>query len=635
GTPGPAAPAAPASAARPPVQEDRSAWAHFRKVAGDSKESRALFDLMTADPDRAKQLDRAAADPTVAAKQYADEVARLHKAWNDAFDQFVGRLPAPAPEPNDPIRAATNAAVPPADVLAVLFLGSLPHPDKAADPAEVDRTLEGSFVDLARGPEKAAVRKLFAAWLDRRRDPKAAKVGLDGALYGAIPEAVPAARKWLADPKAPPGAVGTAALVLGNHGTADDLPRLAKLRDDGRVYLEAKTVAGVTHTAQVRDVAAAMSLVLRGEDFGKYGFPEVKHHAAKTGPDPAPFRAITCFEADADRAAAHEKAWGWLDKQPMPVSAAAAPVPEDRPAWAHFKSVCGDTKESRALFAAMTKDPERAKLFDQAAADPAEAAQQYAAELARVREASEKAAAPLAERAFSKFDVEWRAANVRIRAATTAAVPPADVLRVLFLGSLPHPDKAADPADVSSALDGSFIDLVTGPNKAAARKLFAAWLGGRRDPEAVRAGLHAGMLGAVPEGVPVARRWLADPKASLRAVEPAALVLGNLGAPADDLPRLAKFRDDARACAVVPRAGGPVHEVQVRDVAAAMSLHLRGQDFAEYGFTGVRWTLPTTAPDPAPCRGVAEFESDEARAAALKKAWAWLDKQPKPEPAKK
>ncbi|MBX9585333.1 MAG: hypothetical protein K2X87_33925, partial [Gemmataceae bacterium] len=293
------------------------AWAHFKEVAGDTDAGRALFAQMTADPARAKLLDRAAADPAVAAKRYADEVARLDKAWNDAFAPFVGQPAAPAGT-ESPTRKATDAAVPPADVLAVLFLGSLPHPEKSADPAEVNRTLEGSFIDLVNGPQKAAARKLFAAWLDKRRDPGAVRAGLDGALYGAIPEAVPAARRWLADPKVTPGVAGTAALVLGNHGAAADLPRLAKLRDDARNYLEYKTVDGAVHGTQVRDVTAAMSLLLRGEDFEKYGFDRVEHYAAKTGKDPAPFQAITCFEEEKARAAALKKAWDWLDAQPKP-----------------------------------------------------------------------------------------------------------------------------------------------------------------------------------------------------------------------------------------------------------------------------------------------------------------------------
>ena len=76
-----------------------------------------------------------------------------------------------------------------------LFLGSFPLPDGASNPGRVDHVLCVSFLDLVGGPTKGPARKLFAAWLDRRRGPMALGAGLDAALYGGVPEAVPAARR--------------------------------------------------------------------------------------------------------------------------------------------------------------------------------------------------------------------------------------------------------------------------------------------------------------------------------------------------------------------------------------------------------------------------------------------------------
>jgi hypothetical protein len=287
----------------------------FKEVVGDTPEARRLFALMAEDDRRAGLADQAAADPAGTPKLYAAEVARLAEA--DAKTMAAFQAQPATPEFGDTLRDAFRKAVPGGDVALMLFLGTSPLPEGTPDPAEVTRVLKAGFMDLATGPQKGAFRKLFAAWLDQRRDPKAIRAGLDAALFAGFSEAVPAARRMAADPKAGGGPVGTALVVLGHHGGKDDLARLSALRDDTRAFAVVKPVGGGADLeVQLRDVAAAMSLVLRGQDPDGYGFGLSTVSAWWAGPGPAPYKTPSFFRTADERAAAQTKAWDWLDKQP-------------------------------------------------------------------------------------------------------------------------------------------------------------------------------------------------------------------------------------------------------------------------------------------------------------------------------
>jgi hypothetical protein len=60
-----------------------------------------------------------------------------------------------------------------------------------------------------------------------------------------------------------------------------------------------------------------------------------------------------------------------------------------------------------------------------------------------------------------------------------------------------------------------------------------------------------------------------------------------------------------------------------------MSLLLSGEDFETYGFGADTYTYWHIEKPKGTYRSVSWFEADEARDAALKKAWEWLDNQPK------
>lgn len=286
------------------------AWKAFRGIAGDTLESRTLYRELTAG-DRYGRLAEAVANPDAAAIGYAAEADRLEAA----FEKVIPRRGCGF-WPNR--RENALAAAPREDVLLALFLGSLPHPPGAADPGHTRALLDEGFRDLVGGGRKAPARALFDAWLGRRRDPEALADGLYAALHLGIREAAPAARRVLADPAADPRPVGYALLVLGNHGDpAGDRPRLARFRDDARVY-QRWSGGGHRYTIQVRDVAAGMLLIGAGADAKAYGFESVHRTGHAADPGWAPYWEAGWFHAEADRAAAHQKAWAWLDKQPGP-----------------------------------------------------------------------------------------------------------------------------------------------------------------------------------------------------------------------------------------------------------------------------------------------------------------------------
>jgi hypothetical protein len=292
------------------------AGTHFRDLVGDTAEARKLFLLMIEDDRRARLVDEAAGDRTQAAKLYVTERARLVAVPMKAPD---GILLPPGTADREAVMAfvrdAHREAVGPADVTLALYLGSFDLPTGARDPADVARLLRTSFFDLATGPQKVPFARLFSAWLAHRRDPDAVQTGLTAALFAHIAEAAPVARRLAADPKAPGPAAGTAVLVLGHLGSKDDRARLSALRDDERVF-KVHWGDGVAIDLQVRDLATAMSLVLRGEALTNFGFEPVEHRSWWTDSAAKPFTTPEVFQSPEARTAVLQKAWDWLDRQP-------------------------------------------------------------------------------------------------------------------------------------------------------------------------------------------------------------------------------------------------------------------------------------------------------------------------------
>ena len=159
------------------------------------------------------------------------------------------------------------------------------------------------------------------------------RAGLALAIRYDIAEAVAAARVVLKQPKPAdvgPSNLASAAILVGLHGTRDDVPLLARHRADDRLYstvLNLPTGTDLTFGfppvkdgrdlfCQVRDAAVVAMCQLGGKKPAEFGFPPFP---ATKHPDGKPMSLSSAtqvgFRAQADRAAAFAKAREWLDKQ--------------------------------------------------------------------------------------------------------------------------------------------------------------------------------------------------------------------------------------------------------------------------------------------------------------------------------
>jgi hypothetical protein len=77
--------------------------------------------------------------------------------------------------------------------------------------------------------------------------------------------------------------------------------------------------------------------------------------------------------------------------------------------------------------------------------------------------------------------------------------------------------------------------------------------------------------------------------------------------------------------------------VQIRDVATAMSLRLRGQTPDQFGINMARWVGHWYGPDRPPFESLQYFLKPDEHDGIILRAWKWLDEQPNapPKPASK
>jgi hypothetical protein len=209
--------------------------------------------------------------------------------------------------------AAAYRTAAPAEATALAFYLGVLAGTGAADESICESLLKAGFADLVTGPHQVPARKLFAAWLDRCRDPYLADTALDAALFTDLPEAVTVARRVAANPDATGRAAGTAVLLLWRHGAAGDLARLSALRADTRLF--ETTATGTPRECQVRDLAAAASLALRGQKVNDW-FDLATSTVWWAGTGMKPVEIPVGFSKPEVREAALTKAWHWLDKQP-------------------------------------------------------------------------------------------------------------------------------------------------------------------------------------------------------------------------------------------------------------------------------------------------------------------------------
>jgi hypothetical protein len=202
-------------------------------------------------------------------------------------------------------------------VSTVLFLGRHPIPKGEPDPPPPTKLFSTGFDEGIQGPANRQACALFGAWLSQRRDPGTIRSGLDVALAFEIKESLPIARRVATDKAANPGLLSDALIVIGHHGTKEDLPLVCGFRKDNRFTKTFIPVNGEkVDVLPLGDIAAAMALKLCGEDFEKYGFEATKVNYWFIRDGVAAYRGVSPFKSEDTRAATLKKAWDFLDRQP-------------------------------------------------------------------------------------------------------------------------------------------------------------------------------------------------------------------------------------------------------------------------------------------------------------------------------
>jgi hypothetical protein len=248
-------------------KHEHPVWDRFVSLVGDTPAGRKLFAEMIARADNFARLDDATADPARAAVQYAEVVRTISAAWDQlmSYSFHVEVWPGESP----------------AELATLLYLGAGFSGDLR--PAGPDTGTFHLPIWVAckplRGSMGAPIAKLFVAWLDRRADAELVRSGLDVIFCQNIADGLPLARRIAADTEMPVTTRAAALPVLGRFGTVKDLPACTALLDDDSVFASFDTNGYLPRgtpvqkrTVQVRDVAAAVALTLRGADPRTHGF---------------------------------------------------------------------------------------------------------------------------------------------------------------------------------------------------------------------------------------------------------------------------------------------------------------------------------------------------------------------------
>jgi hypothetical protein len=257
-------------------------------------------------------------------RRLAGEDAAARRLFARAFRIDEGLLEAVERDPGTALRRFSERAnglrlrlvLPGADATAldevVLLLLLACEARLKVEPATRARLLDGletfseRAVLLAELQTNTPARKLMLAFL--RQGPDREKA-LELALRLGLREAAPWALATALDGKVPAAARGRALLVVGNSGDRGLSTRLQPLLNDPAVVGK-HTLAGRTLQAQVRDVALAAAIQLRGEDPAEYGFPWLK---AIPGVKIIPSPTCLGFATPMERAAAFQK---WQERSP-------------------------------------------------------------------------------------------------------------------------------------------------------------------------------------------------------------------------------------------------------------------------------------------------------------------------------
>ncbi|HKB37252.1 MAG TPA: RNA polymerase sigma factor [Gemmataceae bacterium] len=304
------------------------------------------------------------------------------------------------------------------------------------------------------------------------------------------------------------------------------------------------------------------------------------------------------------------------------------------PVWVRFKKIAGDDRASRALFLEMVADVRRGELLETAEATPDRAGEIYRTELVRQVKELKRGYKEAEAAAGGRLGELW----------PTRGIPtPGEFGTLLFLGTYPATAavtfQQANDADRFSH-HGVFAHALN--RKAEAnpvippplRRLFAAWLLTRTDPNPIQFGMNLAVYHRITEVAAAARANAANAALAPNARGFALLAVGRFGTVAD-LPLLETAFADARVFHATnytsPEGRKSPVEALVGDAAIAAALRLSGQHPADFGFPLLEM-YKERGPDTLARYHLLGFFDRETRAAAHKKAKEWLDKQKKEKP---
>lgn len=234
----------------------------------------------------------------------------------------------------------------------------------------------------------------------------------------------------------------------------------------------------------------------------------------------------------------------------------------DLPCWDRFRREIGDTREARELFVAMQRaEPALLQALED---NPKEATTQFAERCEAVQ-----------------YTLHLQNEGIAAGSAGTIAT-------LLFVGGTEDvhvDDQEAVYLDNIVRFPSFDSELRGGSMAAGCRRVLGRWIARNATPGIVVQSLNLAFAYELKEGAELARRVLTANEGPVEVKPPALLALGRFGT-SDDVPLAESLFKDARICV---RHRGALRElqVQVRDVALAVALHLTSQDLKSYGLIHV------------------------------------------------
>jgi hypothetical protein len=157
-----------------------------------------------------------------------------------------------------------------------------------------------------------------------------------------------------------------------------------------------------------------------------------------------------------------------------------------------------------------------------------------------------------------------------------------------------------------------YYPATQGNRKDAIKRLMAAWLEATGERAEAYGQVRVALQYGLPEGLKPALKIIDTPGAAPSEVAQALLAVGKFG-DKSHASKLERLVDDATVV-YHTSIDGRTAQIQVRDFALAMVLHLAGRDPADYGYTRIR-PSPTTVYEQTSLT----FENDAAREEAIRK----------------